>query len=155
MSKYRNTVPEYITERAEVWLDRKLRSGLVGLPTYGGWPRFEYADGRHPGEEIRRLLFINGYSIARAARVLRVNRPNLTNVINGKVDLSNDLASRIAVLLATIIRGLDCVEDQERDDLEDTIAFDLMEMQLAHAWLRDAGVRNNFALDYEHFKDDR
>ena len=50
----------------------------------------------HPGELIRsEILPAYGLTVARAAQVLRITRPNLTRVLDGKAALTHDLALKI------------------------------------------------------------
>jgi addiction module HigA family antidote len=50
----------------------------------------------HPGEFIRtEILEPLGLSVTAAAKVLRVSRPALSSLLNGKADLSGDMALRI------------------------------------------------------------
>ena len=50
----------------------------------------------HPGEFIRtEIIEPLGLSVKAAAKVLRVSRPALSSLLNGKADLSGDMALRI------------------------------------------------------------
>jgi len=50
----------------------------------------------HPGEFIRtEIIEPLGLSVTAAAKVLRVSRPALSSLLNGKADLSGDMALRI------------------------------------------------------------
>jgi len=50
----------------------------------------------HPGEFIRtEIIKPLGLSVTAAAKVLRVSRPALSSLLNGKADLSGDMALRI------------------------------------------------------------
>lgn len=50
----------------------------------------------HPGEFIRtEIIQPLGLSVTDAARVLHVSRPTLSSLLNGKADLSGDMALRI------------------------------------------------------------
>lgn len=50
----------------------------------------------HPGDFIRtEVIAPNGLSIKAAAKALGVSRPTLSNLLNGKADLSGDMALRI------------------------------------------------------------
>jgi antitoxin HigA-1 len=50
----------------------------------------------HPGDFIRtEIIEPLGLSVTAAARVLRVSRPTLSSLLNGKADLSGDMALRI------------------------------------------------------------
>jgi addiction module HigA family antidote len=50
----------------------------------------------HPGELIRtEIIEPLGLSVTAAAKVLRVSRPALSSLLNGKADLSGDMALRI------------------------------------------------------------
>lgn len=55
---------------------------------------------RHPGEFVREVILPEyGLSVARLARLIDVNRANLSNVLHGKVYLSRELAYRLGALL--------------------------------------------------------
>lgn len=50
----------------------------------------------HPGDFIRTEIIVpSGLSVTAAAAVLRVSRPALSSLLNGKADLSGDMALRI------------------------------------------------------------
>ena len=50
----------------------------------------------HPGDFIRtEIIEPRGLSVTAAAQVLRVSRPALSSLLNGKADLSGDMALRI------------------------------------------------------------
>lgn len=50
----------------------------------------------HPGEFIRtEIIEPLGLSVTAAAKILRVSRPALSSLLNGKADLSGDMALRI------------------------------------------------------------
>jgi antitoxin HigA-1 len=53
----------------------------------------------HPGEIIRmELVDSNGLTITSAAKLLGVTRTTLSNVLNGKSDLSPEMCYRIAIV---------------------------------------------------------
>jgi addiction module HigA family antidote len=50
----------------------------------------------HPGDFIRtEIMAPAGLSVTAAAKALRVSRPALSSLLNGKADLSGDMALRI------------------------------------------------------------
>jgi addiction module HigA family antidote len=50
----------------------------------------------HPGELIRtEIIEPLGLSVTAAAKILHVSRPALSNLLNGRADLSGDMALRI------------------------------------------------------------
>lgn len=49
----------------------------------------------HPGERIRNEVIPSGMSVTRAAELIGVGRPALSNLLNGKASLSADMATRI------------------------------------------------------------
>ena len=50
----------------------------------------------HPGDFIRtEIIAPTGSSVTAAAAALRVSRPTLSSLLNGKADLSGDMALRI------------------------------------------------------------
>ena len=55
---------------------------------------------RHPGVFIRDTLMPEyGLNVAALARMIGVNRPNLHNVLQGRSDVSRDLAYRLGALM--------------------------------------------------------
>jgi antitoxin HigA-1 len=50
----------------------------------------------HPGDFIRtEIVEATGLTVMAAAKALRVSRPRLSSLLNGKADLSGDMALRI------------------------------------------------------------
>jgi antitoxin HigA-1 len=50
----------------------------------------------HPGDFIRtEIVEAAGFTVTAAARALRVSRPALSSLLNGKADLSGEMALRI------------------------------------------------------------
>src|ERR1700732_2830100 len=50
----------------------------------------------HPGDFIRtEIVEAAGLTVTAAAKALRVSRPTLSSLLNGKADLSGDMALRI------------------------------------------------------------
>jgi addiction module HigA family antidote len=63
----------------------------------------------HPGDFIRtEIIDPSGLSVTDAAKALQVSRPALSSLLNGKADLSGDMALRIekafAVKMDTLMR---------------------------------------------------
>ena len=63
----------------------------------------------HPGDFIRtEIIEPRGLSVTAAAQVLRVSRPALSSLLNGKANLSGDMALRIekafGVRMDTLLR---------------------------------------------------
>jgi addiction module HigA family antidote len=63
----------------------------------------------HPGDFIRtEIIEPTGLSVADAAKALRVSRPALSSLLNGKADLSGQMALRIekafGVKMDTLVR---------------------------------------------------
>lgn len=63
----------------------------------------------HPGEFIKtELVEASGLTVTAAARALRVSRPALSSLLNGKADLSGQMALRIemafGVRMDTLLR---------------------------------------------------
>ena len=50
---------------------------------------------RHPGERIKAEVFPEKMSVTKAAELIGVGRPALSNLINGKASLTADMATRI------------------------------------------------------------
>lgn len=50
---------------------------------------------RHPGERIKTEVFPSKMTVTKAAELLDVGRPALSNLLNGKASLSADMATRI------------------------------------------------------------
>ena len=69
----------------------------------------------HPGDFIRTELIIPaGLSVTAAAKALRVSRPTLSSLLNGRADLSGDMALRIekafGVKMDTLMRMQACYD---------------------------------------------
>ena len=79
----------------------------------------------HPGDFIRTELIIPaGLSVTAAAKALRVSRPALSSLLNGRADLSGDMALRIekafGVKMDTLMRmqvSYDIARTREREKL--------------------------------------
>ena len=77
----------------------------------------------HPGDFIRtEIIEAAGLSVTAAAAVLRVSRPALSSLLNGKADLSGDMALRIekafGVKMDTLVRmqaAYDIAETRKRE----------------------------------------
>ena len=77
----------------------------------------------HPGDFIRtEIIEPFGLSVTAAADVLRVSRPALSSLLNGKADLSGDMALRIekafGVKMDTLMRmqaAYDIAETRKRE----------------------------------------
>jgi addiction module HigA family antidote len=53
----------------------------------------------HPGEIFREeVLNANNLTVTEAAKLLGVSRPNLSNIVNEKSDISSEMAIRISVV---------------------------------------------------------
>jgi len=79
----------------------------------------------HPGDFIRtEIIEPAGLSVTAAATALRVSRPALSSLLNGKADLSGDMALRIekafGVRMDTLIRkqaAYDIAQTRKREKL--------------------------------------
>jgi len=77
----------------------------------------------HPGDFIRtEIIEPAGLSVTDAAKALRVSRPALSSLLNGKADLSGDMALRIekafGVKMDTLMRmqsAHDIAETRKRE----------------------------------------
>ena len=90
----------------------------------------------HPGDFIRtEIIEPRGLSVTAAAQVLRVSRPALSSLLNGKADLSGDMALRIekafGVRMDTLLRmqaSYDIARTRKRENVirvrrfEETVA---------------------------------
>jgi len=62
---------------------------------------------RHPGQFIREVLLPEyGLTISGLAEAIKVNRPNLSNVLHGKNDVSRELAYRLGALMRDEVADL-------------------------------------------------
>lgn len=53
----------------------------------------------HPGEILKsEILDANDLTVTAGAKMLQVTRPTLSNIINGKADLSTEMCYRIAAV---------------------------------------------------------
>jgi addiction module HigA family antidote len=50
----------------------------------------------HPGTLIRAAVIPTGMSVTKAAQLMAVGRPALSNLLNGNATLSGDMATRLA-----------------------------------------------------------
>jgi addiction module HigA family antidote len=79
----------------------------------------------HPGDFIRtEIIEAAGLTVTAAARSLRVSRPALSSLLNGKADLSGDMALRIekafGVKMDTLMRmqaSYDIAQTRKREKL--------------------------------------
>ena len=79
----------------------------------------------HPGDFIRtEIIAPTGLSVTAAAAVLRVSRPTLSSLLNGKASLSGDMALRIekafGVKMDTLMRmqaSYDITQTRKREKL--------------------------------------
>ena len=79
----------------------------------------------HPGEFIRsEIISPAGLSVTAAALALQISRPTLSSLLNGKADLSGDMALRIekafGVKMDTLMRmqsSYDIVRTRKREKL--------------------------------------
>ena len=73
---------------------------------------------RHPGTWVRDVLLPEyGLSISKLATLLGINRPNLSEVLNGKREVSRDLAYRLGALMTDEVADL-LIAYQQAWDLE-------------------------------------
>ena len=78
----------------------------------------------HPGDFIRtEIIEAAGLTVTAAAIALRVSRPTLSSLLNGKADLSGDMALRIekafGVNMDTLMRmqsSYDIVQTRKREN---------------------------------------
>lgn len=79
----------------------------------------------HPGDFIRtEIIEPAGLSVTAAAKALRVSRPALSSLLNGRADLSGDMALRIekafGVKMDTLLRmqtSYDIAQTRKRENL--------------------------------------
>lgn len=87
----------------------------------------------HPGEFIRtEIIAPAGLSVTAAAVALQISRPTLSSLLNGKADLSGDMALRIekafGVKMDTLMRmqsSYDIVKTRKREKLIKVRRFNL------------------------------
>ncbi len=78
----------------------------------------------HPGDSIRtEIIEATGLTVTAAAIALRVSRPTLSSLLNGKADLSGDMALRIekafGVKMDTLMRmqsSYDIAQSRKREN---------------------------------------
>src|SRR5271170_5674434 len=81
----------------------------------------------HPGDFIRtEIIEPAGLTVTAAALALRVSRPTLSTLLNGKADLSGDMALRIekafGIRMDTLMRmqaSYDIAQTRKRENLID------------------------------------
>ena len=74
----------------------------------------ERVDVSHPGTQIRAEVIPDGMSVTKAAQLLAVGRPALSNLLNGNASLSGDMAARLAKVFKYPLEDL--MEMQARYD---------------------------------------
>jgi len=87
----------------------------------------------HPGDFIRtEIIEPAGLTVTAAALALRVSRPTLSSLLNGKADLSGDMALRIekafGIRMDTLMRmqaSYDIARTRKREKLIDVRRFSL------------------------------
>jgi addiction module HigA family antidote len=92
----------------------------------------------HPGDFIRtEIIEPLGLSVTAAARVLRVSRPTLSSLLNGKADLSGDMALRIEKAFGprmdTLMRMQSAYDIAQTRKRESKIRVRRYQPQAAHA----------------------
>ncbi|MEW8348459.1 MAG: helix-turn-helix domain-containing protein [Candidatus Thiodiazotropha taylori] len=60
---------------------------------------------QHPGAYVKKRIIPNGVSVKKAAELMGIGRPALSNFLNGKASLSNNMATRLEKALAQISRS--------------------------------------------------
>ena len=67
-----------------------------------------HVDAPHPGTRIKVEVIPPGMSVTKAAQLIGVGRPALSNLLNGRADLSGDMALRVekafGVRMETLMR---------------------------------------------------
>jgi addiction module HigA family antidote len=63
--------------------------------TIRDWRDMDTTEVRHPGERIKAEIFPAKMSVTKAAELIGVGRPALSNLVNGKASLTADMAARI------------------------------------------------------------
>ena len=91
----------------------------------------------HPGDFIRtEIIEPRGLSVTAAAQVLRVSRPALSSLLNGKADLSGDMALRIekafGVRMDTLLRMQASYDIARTRKRENVIRVRRFESAVAH-----------------------
>ena len=86
-------------------IERRIGNSLIGVPCGNQPQNFDFTRGQpvirgvgssHPGDFIRtEIIEPAGLSVTAAAVALHVSRPALSSLLNGKADLSGDMALRI------------------------------------------------------------
>jgi len=57
---------------------------------------------KHPGTMVKRLcLRPLGLSVSRAAKLLKVSRPTLSKLVNGRLNISPEMAVRLSIVFNT------------------------------------------------------
>ncbi|HEV2746621.1 MAG TPA: HigA family addiction module antitoxin [Allosphingosinicella sp.] len=60
----------------------------------------------HPGQYVREHVIPNGMNVTKAAKLLDVSRPTLSNFLNGKAELSSEMAARLEAAFGARARTL-------------------------------------------------
>lgn len=61
---------------------------------------------QHPGAYVREHVIPNGMNVTEAAKLINVSRPALSNFLNGKADLSSEMAARLELAFGFPARKL-------------------------------------------------
>jgi addiction module HigA family antidote len=103
---------------------RDLRREFRGLPLGSKEKTMPMKNPPHPGDFIRtEIIEAAGLTVTAAAIALRVSRPTLSSLLNGKADLSGDMALRIekafGVKMDTLMRmqsSYDIAQTRKREN---------------------------------------
>lgn len=84
----------------------------------------------HPGTLIRAVVIPTGMSVTKAAQLMAVGRPALSNLLNGNATLSGDMATRLARAFKYPLEDLmemqaryDAAQAKQKDTPSDTKSF--------------------------------
>jgi addiction module HigA family antidote len=106
LSVTRNRRPTFRIDEPE----RQIYDEFRGLPLTEGAAPMSIKNPPHPGDFIRtEIIEPAGLTVTAAAAALQVSRPALSSLLNGKADLSGDMALRIekafGVKMDTLMRA--------------------------------------------------
>jgi addiction module HigA family antidote len=87
--------PQLSADSGSISKNRKFATWIMRI-TNKGENTMRMLNPPHPGDFIRTEIIIpTGLSVTAAVKVLGVSRPTLSSLLNGKADLSGDMALRV------------------------------------------------------------
>src|SRR5438093_3001043 len=105
---------------------------MAGTPPLGNMrvPMTTVRETPHPGQYIKTEVIPDGMSVTKAAQLMGVGRPALSNLLNGNAALSADMATRLEKAFKYRLKDLmemqaryDAAQAEQKDAPADTKAY--------------------------------